>query len=203
VFVWKGSPDEIVPIISDRYSNGRPIPLSYGIVVDNSGSLREKIEDVAKAANGIITANSEKDEVFLIRFTSSEKIRLIQDLTSDKNALKSKVDEFFIEGGQTAMLDALMFAAKHLVASERQGPRVLILITDGGEMSSRTKEESLTGYLRNNQIRVFVFSIFHKLTKSKVTDRLAKSTGGRVFMPKTSKEFERAMRELSAAMRSN
>src|SRR6185369_3727859 len=68
------------------------VPLSYGLVIDCSGSLHSQFKDVMRAADKIVESNKPKDETFLIRFISSDKQEVVQDSTSDKAALHSALE---------------------------------------------------------------------------------------------------------------
>lgn len=89
-------------------------PVSYGLVVDNSGSLRSQIAGVASAAKFLVTQNAPGDETFVLRFVSSDNIQILQRLTGDKAALNGAIDTMRVQGGQTALLDALYLAGEYL-----------------------------------------------------------------------------------------
>ena len=135
-------------------------PVSYGLVVDNSGSLRSQIARVAGAAKFLVTQNAPADETFVVRFVSADNIRVLQTLTSDKAALNGAIDSMFIQGGQTAMLDALYFAAEHLTKNAKRdgapGRRLaLILVSDGEDRHSFHKAEEVLKLLKAGGVQVF------------------------------------------------
>ncbi|HEU4875039.1 MAG TPA: VWA domain-containing protein, partial [Pyrinomonadaceae bacterium] len=82
------------------------VPISYGLAVDTSGSLRSQLQSVIDAGKTIINANKPGDETFLVRFISSDKIETVQDFTASKEQLLDGLDSFYVEGGQTAVIDA-------------------------------------------------------------------------------------------------
>src|SRR6185369_3810095 len=110
------------------------VPISYGLAVDTSGSLRSQLQSVIDAGKTIINANKPGDETFLVRFISSDKIETVQDFTANKEQLLDGLDSFYVEGGQTAVIDAVYLSAEH-VSEYRKGDerrrRALIVITDG------------------------------------------------------------------------
>ncbi|MDQ3746495.1 MAG: hypothetical protein M3444_19145, partial [Acidobacteriota bacterium] len=63
------------------------VPITYGLVVDNSGSLRNQINQVIEAAKTIVNSNKPGDETFVVRFISSDEIKIMQDYTADKQSL--------------------------------------------------------------------------------------------------------------------
>src|SRR5918912_166702 len=89
------------------------VPISYGLAVDNSGSMRSQIDKVIEAAKDIVNSNKSGDETFLVRFIDSDKIETLQDFTPNKQALMDALDSMFIEGGQTAIVDAVYLSAEH------------------------------------------------------------------------------------------
>ena len=114
------------------------IPVSYGLVVDTSGSQRLLLEKIIGLVNDIVEQNKPDDETFLVSFVDTEKIVLQQDFTASKDAISDAADDIYIQGGQTAIIDAVSFSAKHFVEKARTDTgrsRVLILITDGDRKS--------------------------------------------------------------------
>jgi VWFA-related protein len=121
------------------------VPLTYGVAIDGSGSIRSQIRDVLGAAINIVNANKPDDETFLVRFISSDKIETLQTLTSDKGLLLDAIAGFYIEGGQTAVIDAVYlsadYLAKQMTEARRLRRRALILVSDGEDRLSYYKQE--------------------------------------------------------------
>jgi Ca-activated chloride channel homolog len=179
-------------------------PLRYGIVVDNSGSMRMQLENMIELVKDIIDLNQPGDEAFLVRFISSDKVILVEELTSEKDAIYEAADGMFAEGGQTAILDAVSFSAKYLdekTAAEASPAKALLLITDGDERGSATRIEQLTAQLKQSNIRVFAIGISDMKVETKTLDKLTKGTGGRTFLPKGQLERRAVAKTVSAAIR--
>lgn len=157
-------------------------PLSYGLVVDNSGSLRSVLSSVIDAAKVFVEGGGEQDEGFIVRFVSGEQITLLRDFTQSKRALDNALDEMYVEGGQTAIIDALYFSAEYL--SKRAGGDAarggrglaLVLLTDGEDRESSHKKGQLFELLRERKIKVFVLGF----------PEMVRKNGG------TKKDYERA-----------
>jgi VWFA-related protein len=178
--------------------------ISYGLVIDNSGSYRLILEKVIKAASEIVDANADADEAFLVTFVDTPKIVLRQEFTSNREELKDAVENMFIQGGQTALIDALKFAAEYLLAnsrSESQRNRALVLITDGDERRSGASLDEVLRSLKDAKVRVFVLGLSEDKVVIKLIDRLTKETGGAKFLPRTRDQLATAVKELSAALR--
>jgi VWFA-related protein len=182
------------------------VPVSYGVVVDNSGSYRMILDRVIEITKDIVEENKANDETFLVRFVSTDIIQILQDFTASKDAIHEAADEMFAEAGLTAIVDAVDFAARHLAekASNEGGSsrrKALILLTDGDERQSKAKIEEVLKFLKDNQIQVFVIGISDEKVSMKIIDRLTRETGGRKFVPKTPAEVPAMIKELSITIR--
>jgi Ca-activated chloride channel family protein len=198
------------------------VPITYGLVVDNSGSLRSQIAQVVEAAKTIVGSNKPGDETFVVRFISSDEIKIMQDFTADKQALGDALDDMFIEGGQTAVIDAVYLSAEH--ASERRvrsgdpaeekRRRALILVTDGEDRSSFYKTEQLFESLKEEDVQIYVIGFVNELEKERgfiskskrdkavsLLDRMAKETGGRTFYPTSLSELPGIAEEITKDLR--
>ena len=183
------------------------VPISYGLAVDTSGSLRTQLPTVIDAAKTIINSNKPGDETFLVGFISSDKIDTLKEFTSDKNALLDEVDNLFTEGGQTAVIDAVYLSAEH-VAEYKKGNlddrrrRALIVVTDGEDRNSYFKQDQLFERLREEDVQIYVIGFVGELDKEgglikkssreravALLNRLATDTGGRAFYPQSITEL--------------
>ena len=177
------------------------VPISYGLAVDTSGSLRSQLQSVIDAGKTIINSNKPGDETFLVRFISSDKIETVQDFTARKDLLEDGLDDLFVEGGQTAIIDAVYLTAEH-VSEYKKGDegdrrrRALIVITDGEDRSSFYRQEQLFARLREEDVQIFVIGFVNELEKESglirksardkavnLINKLATETGGRAFFP--------------------
>ena len=177
------------------------VPISYGLAVDTSGSLRSQLQSVIDAGKTIVNSNKGGDETFLVRFISSDKIETVQDFTPNKELLMDGLDSLYVEGGQTAITDAVYLSAEH-VSEYKKGDdsdrrrRALIVITDGEDRSSFYRQEQLFSRLREDDVQIFVIGFVNELDKEgnlirksprdkAVTfiNKLATETGGRAFFP--------------------
>ena len=202
-----------------RPAENRPAenrPALYGFVVDNSGSLRTDLDSVIEAARTLIDGTAAPSEAFVIRFVSSSNIQLLHDFTSNKARLKRSLDEMYIEGGRTAISDALYLAAEHLSDRAPEAAdvprRTLVLITDGEDAQSRYKPEQVLALLREKRITVHVLGLPYLVKRNqgkkayeKATgylNLLAQQTGGRAVLVQNSEELDRAVGELLKVLHS-
>lgn len=189
-------PDPVKPEVSLN-------AISYGLVVDNSGSYRLLLERIIRLSNEVIDTNQTGDEAFFVTFVDTGKIVVRQDMTNDKSMLRDAAENMFIEGGLTSILDAVRFSADFLSANVKSEGRskALVLITDGDERLSAAKIDDVIRVLKNSNIKVFAFGIAEQKVITKVIDRLAKETGGKTYLPRTRDETSAAVKELAVEMR--
>jgi Ca-activated chloride channel homolog len=195
------------------------VPISYGLAVDTSGSLRSQLQSVIDAGKSIIGANKPGDETFLVRFISSDKIETVQDFTDNKDLLMDGLDSFYVEGGQTAVIDAVYLSAEH-VSQYRKGDdgdrrrRALIVITDGEDRNSFYKQEQLFARLREEDVQIFVIGFVNELDKEaglirksprekavQLINKLATETGGRAFFPESLSDLPEIANEIIRDLR--
>lgn len=195
------------------------VPISYGMAVDTSGSLRSQLPTVIDAGKTIINANRPGDETFLVRFISSDKIETVQDFTDKKELLMDGLDSFYIEGGQTAIIDAVYLSAEHVSEYKKSDVddrrrRALIVITDGEDRNSFYKQEQLFARLREEDVQIFVIGFVNELEKEAgfirkspreravtLINKLAEETGGRAFFPESVSELPQIANEIIRDLR--
>ena len=179
-------------------------PLDYGLIVDNSASMRPLLEEIIKAARAVIESNQPNDRAFVVRFVDASKTSVVQELTDSNEELLSAVENLFVEGGQTAILDSVYFSAKHLAENEPASPgraRVLILVTDGETGKSRTKIEDLLKLLKSERIKIYALGISDEKIQKSLLEKLTKETGGKSFTVEKRSELKNIVRELIIAVR--
>lgn len=195
------------------------VPVIYGLAVDTSGSLRPQFESVISAAKTIINSNKKGDETFLERFISSDKIETIQDFTDKKDFLMDGLDQLYIEGGQTAVIDGVYLAAGHVAdykntTNDDRRRRALIVVTDGEDRQSYYNEAQLFAQLREEDVQIYVIGfvseldsdrgLIRKSSKDKAVgllNRLATETGGRAFFPQSISELPQIANEIVRDLR--
>lgn len=189
-------------------------PLSYGLTIDNSGSLRNELNQILTAAKLIVANNRSADETFVVRFTSHDKIKRLQNFTHDKEALADAIDDIYPEGGQTAILDALYESAQYLAQNSNGDDtrrRALILISDGEDRESRRTLADLLHLLHEKKIQVYVVGLMAQLERDKgkktsekaviFLSNLAAETGGKAFFPNNSDELKANAGEILKVIR--
>ena len=195
------------------------VPVIYGLAVDTSGSLRPQFDSVISAAKTIINSNKKGDETFLERFISSDKIETIQDFTDKKDFLMDGLDQLYIEGGQTAVIDGVYLAAGHVAewkntANDDRRRRALIVVTDGEDRQSYYTEAQLFSQLREEDVQIYIIGFVNELDSDRglirksskdkavgLLNRLATETGGRAFFPNSIAELPQIANEIVRDLR--
>ena len=183
-------------------------PPVVGLVVDNSGSLRELITAVVGFGKLIVEGSDPRGEIFVERFVSSDRITLMQDFTANKAALTDALDRMYVEGGQSAITDAVYLGAEHLAKrkDEAQPPRrrALVLITDGEDRRNVNKPAQLVAKLREADVQVFVVALT-KVSNPQVVspdkaiaymNRIALESGGALWLPDKKTDMVGVAREV-------
>ncbi len=196
------------------------VPMLNALVIDNSRSLRSQLKKITEAGKIIVGANRANDQSTIVRFISSDKIEVIQDFTTNKSSLNNALDNLFVEGGQTAIIDAVYQAAKKVEQYQNSDKkedvklRALILVSDGDDRDSKYKEEQLFNLLRESNVQIYAVGFTDDLiskpegnsvsrqekAKSFLT-RLAQETGGKVYFPTSINELPQIATEISGELR--
>jgi Ca-activated chloride channel family protein len=203
-----------------EYFTKEEVPTNYAIVVDNSGSLKRQLDKVIEATRILINTNRPDDETCVIRFVSSDKIEVLQDFTSDKKLLLDALDQMVIEGGQTALIDAVYLSVEKVSEYEKlkdpyeKKRRALIVITDGEDRNSYYNEKQLFDLVRETEVQIYTIGFTSELSKEggfisksprekaeRLLRRLAEETGGKSYFPQSVEELEPIAREISSEIR--
>ncbi len=191
-----GQPQQI------RSFEHRDIPVAVGIVIDNSGSMRDKRPAVNQAALNFVRASNPDDEVFIVNF--NDEYYLDQDFTGKIPLLKDALDRIESRGG-TALYDAVVASADHLEKGARLEKKVLLVVTDGEDNASR---ESLEQAIRRLQVEngptVYTVGLLgdEKLRRARrALQAMAEDTGGVSFFPKDLSEVDSITQEIAHDIR--
>ena len=179
------------------------IPVSIGIVVDNSGSMRTKRAAVTKAVVNLVQASNPKDEVFVVNF--SDEPFLDQDFTNKVDLMREALDRVDSHGG-TALYDAVIASADHLAKGGTREKKVLLVVTDGDDNESR---ESLEQAVRTVQSEkgptIYAIGILsaedRKRTAKRALEALSAQTGGVAFFPRDLQEVDEISQEVARDIR--
>jgi len=179
------------------------IPVAMGIVIDNSGSMREKRSKVNQAALNLVRSSNPRDEVFIVNFNDEQY--LDQDFTHDLLKLKEALEKIDARGG-TALYDAVVASGDHLKQNARLEKKVIFLVTDGEDnASSETLEQAVKQLQLEGGPSVYAIGILgdedHPKRAKKALQIIAERTGGIAFFPKTLDEVDSISRTIANDIR--
>jgi Ca-activated chloride channel homolog len=179
------------------YENGVPqriqlfrsedIPVTVGLVVDQSTSMIRKLADVSAAARSFVRSSNRDDEMFVVNFNEKVSlglpgsIRFTNNAVYLQNAIVTKP-----AGGQTALYDAIAKALEELQAGSRD-KKVLIVVSDGGDNASARSLSQVMKLAERSSAVIYTIGIFDEDDPDRnpgVLKRLAQATGGEAFLPK-------------------
>ena len=200
--VWEdGVPQTIVAF------QHQDVPVSMGILIDNSGSMRDKRAAVNEAALDLVRASNPDDEAFIVNF--SDEAYLDQDFTSSIAKLRDGLSHIDSRGG-TALYDAVVAAADHLEQDAKRSKQVLLVITDGEDNASSMDLEKTIQKIQDLDGPV-VYSIgllFGSETDPREEHRakralqlLSDETGGLAFFPKSLADVDPIAAEVAMDIR--
>jgi VWFA-related protein len=184
------------------------IPVSMGILVDNSGSMRDKRQAVNSAALDLVKASNRDDEAFIVNF--SDEAYIDQDFTSDIGKLRDGLAHIDSKGG-TALYDAVVASADQLSKGAKRAKQVLLVITDGEDNASVMSLEQTIQRIQALQGPV-VYSIGllfkdegggrEARRAKRALELLSIETGGVAFFPKSLSEVDEIAGEVARDIRS-
>jgi VWFA-related protein len=165
------------------------LPVSLGLVIDNSGSMRNKIDQVKAAAVALVQASNKEDEVFVVNFNDAAYLDMPpgKDFTDSIQELQQALAKIDTRGG-TAMRDAIQMSIDHLKRAHRD-KKVIVVITDGNDNSSLISLEQLMRNAHQSEILIYGVGLLNeeehgeaRKAKRALND-LAEATGGKTFFP--------------------
>ncbi len=178
------------------------VPVAVGIVIDNSGSMRDKREKVNQAVLNLIRAINPQDQIFVVNF--SRNYYLDQDFTSDINLLDRALQQVSTRGS-TALYDAIVASAVHLANNTKFEKKVLLVVTDGQDnMSQETLREATRRLQEKNGPTVYAIGLMGGGPQSpgrSALQSLADATGGAAFFPDTLDQVDTISRDIAHDIR--
>jgi len=203
------------------YQNGQPVqiklverrdvPVGLGIIIDNSGSMREKRDRVNIASLDLVKSSNPDDKVFVVNF--NDTYYLDQDFTASIPQLKEALEKIESRGG-TALYDAVVASADYLEKSSAQletrdhiQKKAMFVVTDGEDnMSTESLEQTVRRLSDEKAPTVYTIGILDKEDRTRKAKRalqaMAEQTGGLAFFPKDASEVDDIARTVARDIRS-
>ena len=185
------------------------VPVSFGLVVDNSGSMRAKRPQVNAAALTFVKTSNPQDEGFVVNFNDDYYLDTEHDFTSDLTELKTALERIDARGS-TALYDAVIGSLDHLKKGTRD-KKVILVVTDGEDNASRHSLENAVEQAQRNDAVIYAVGVFsdddlkhdHRAMKKARTalSQLATATGGLAFFPEDVNDTEAICNQIARDIR--
>jgi VWFA-related protein len=184
------------------------VPVSMGLIVDNSGSMRDKRAKVEAAALALVKASNPEDEVFVVNFNDEAFLDLPhgKDFTNNVKDMEEALTRIDSRGG-TAMRDAIRMSIDHVKEKGHKDKKVLVVVTDGNDNSSVINLENLVKAAQQSEVLIYSVGLLSEEERREARraehalNDLATATGGEAFFPKELSEVDRIARQVARDIR--
>jgi VWFA-related protein len=184
------------------------VPVSMGLIIDNSGSMRDKRAKVEAAALALVKASNPDDEVFIVNFNDEAFLDNPggKDFTSDIKEMEDALTRIDSRGG-TAMRDAIRMSIDHVKEKAHKDKKVLVVVTDGNDNSSVVSLEDLVRAAQQSEVLIYAVGLLSDEERREATrarkalEALAEATGGETFFPRDVSEVERIATQVAHDIR--
>jgi Ca-activated chloride channel family protein len=175
-----------------KYFSHQDVPVTVGLVIDNSGSMRSKRTLVIAAALAFVHSSNPQDQMFVVNFNEHVRFALPENMPFTDQVPQLEVALSRINtNGQTALYDAVAVALEHLKQGNRD-KKVLIVISDGGDNASKHSNlAQIMSMAHRTDTIIYTIGLFEEEDEDRnprVLKQLAGDTGGDVYLPDSLKE---------------
>lgn len=162
------------------------VPVSMGLIIDNSGSMREKRQRVEAAAIALVKASNPQDEVFIVNFNDEP----YQDVpfTNDIKRMEEGLARIDSRGG-TAMRDAIYASISYAKSKGKHDKKVLVVVTDGNDNMSEVTLEKLVQEAQQQEVLIYTIGLLAEEERreagraKRALDTITRATGGQAHYP--------------------
>jgi Ca-activated chloride channel family protein len=180
------------------------IPVTVGLVVDNSGSMRPKRAEVISAALAFARSSNSRDQMFVVSFNENVSFGLPENTPfTDKEAQLEDALSQIASNGRTALYDAVAAALEHLKKGNRD-KKVLIVISDGGDNASKHKLAQIMAAAVQSDAIIYTIGVFDENDPDQnpgVLKQLAQTTGGEAFLPSSAMDVSPICKRIARDIR--
>ena len=163
------------------------VPVSMGLVIDNSGSMRDKRPRVNEAAITLVQSSNPNDEAFVVNFNDDFYLDLDKDFTNSVPELKEALERIDSRGS-TALRDAILGSLDHLKKASKD-KKVLLVVTDGEDNASRNSLEKMIREVQKTDTVIYTIGLLGQENKKeakrarKALEQIAAASGGLAYFP--------------------
>ncbi|MDQ2712376.1 MAG: VWA domain-containing protein [Acidobacteriota bacterium] len=196
------------------FEDGRPreikdfsstdVPVTLGLVVDNSGSMRPKRPEVLTAGLAFVRSSNPKDQFFVVNFNDSvtRGLPFSVGFTDDLQLLRKALYRGDASG-QTALYDAIVYSLRHLELSPEQR-RTLVVVSDGRDNVSSISFEGLMDTIRSSRATIYTIGLSdpgESELSPRILRKIASVSGGEYFEPKQLTDITATLEKISQDIR--
>ena len=180
------------------------VPVSLGIVIDNSGSMRDKRQKVESASLQLVKASNKSDQVFIVNF--SDEAFLDVPFTNDVKKLEEGVARIDSRGG-TAMRDAISMSIDYLKEEGKLDKKVILVVTDGKDNTSSLSLEQLVQKAQQSEVLIYTIGLLNEEVPReakqarRALNALTTASGGLAYYPKELLEVEQIALQVAHEVR--
>ncbi|MBZ5593182.1 MAG: VWA domain-containing protein [Acidobacteriia bacterium] len=181
------------------------IPVSLGLVIDNSGSMRDKRAKVAAAAQDLVKDSNREDEEFVVNFNDDAFLDT-PDFTNDPKVLEQALTKIDSRGG-TAMRDAIRMSIDHIKQKAKKDKKVILVVTDGNDNASMISLENLVKAAQQSEVIIYAIGLLTEEERreakraKRALDALTEATGGQAYYPKELADVDRIAHQVAHDIR--
>ncbi len=181
------------------------VPVSMGLIVDNSGSMRTKRQRVEASALALVKASNPHDEVFIVNF--NDEAFLDQPFTNNIKDLERGLAKIDSRGG-TAMRDAIKMSIDYLKENGKKDKKVLVVVTDGDDNNSSGTLENLIKAAQQSEVLIYTIGLLTEEEKrearraTRALNAIADATGGKSYYPKELADVDGVCQQVARDIRS-
>lgn len=188
-------------------------PSTVGLAIDASGSMRQKLDFVVRAAKLFIDKSHPDNELFLVEF--NDRANLVEEFTRDFDDIRDSLDNMIASGG-TALYDAVYLAVEEANRGS-ESKKVLLVFSDGEDKDSHYKIDELLGRIGDSDVQVYMiifvgddlssdrgFFGIRKSEKEKLQTKMAEiaeASGGKVYYPQKVEDLDQVFAKIATDLR--
>jgi Ca-activated chloride channel homolog len=180
------------------------VPVSMCILIDSSGSMRDKHSSVVAAALALVKASNPEDEICFVNF--NDEAYLDQPFTNSLQKLEEAMSKIDSRGG-TAMRNAISGAVDYVKQEAKREKRVLVVVTDGNDNASEMKLEELVRKVRDSEVLVYLIGLLNQEERGearrakRAMEDLAEASGGLDYYPDNISEVQKITPQIANEIR--
>ncbi len=190
-----------------QYFSTEDGPISLGVILDISASMKDKIDDARDAAVQFLESANPQDDCFVITFSDTPEV--VADTTRSAGYIRERLASAVAQG-HTALLDAVYLGLTKL-RHAKYGRRALLVISDGGDNHSRYTERELKKLVEEADVEIFGIGVFKRLAKfiappeefdgKRLLNSVTEASGGRLFTLHNPRELPEIAAQVSLELR--